>query len=102
MTRDAVTRALRVVPGVFLLRPTNRGTPAVTTRADGGDIAVLDGGERRRLRAAVGRVDQHDVGGLAGGEQAAVEAVDAALLPVAAQMKRSGGMSVRLARWAMV
>src|SRR5262249_37484740 len=30
-TRDAATRALRVVAGVLRLRPTNRGTPAVTT-----------------------------------------------------------------------
>src|SRR6185295_7264423 len=44
-------------------------------RADRRDIAMLDGGERRLLRAAVGRVDQHDVGGLVGSDEAAIEAV---------------------------
>src|SRR5262245_36930655 len=60
-----------------------RGTRRVTAAADetrhtGGndcadrsDVAVLDGGERGPLRAAVWRIDEYDVGRFAGREQSA-------------------------------
>src|SRR5215468_3841546 len=44
--------------------------------ADRSDVAVLDGGERGLLRAAVWRIDQYDVGRFAGREQSAVEVVN--------------------------
>src|SRR5216683_1953646 len=49
--------------------------------ADRGDVAIADGGERAVLSAALGRVDEHDVGGLARHEQPGVEAVDARIAP---------------------
>src|SRR5262249_22372567 len=45
--------------------------------ADRSEVAVLDGGERGRLRAAVWRIDQYDVGRFAGCEQSTVEVVNA-------------------------
>src|SRR5262245_57543207 len=45
--------------------------------ADRSDVAVLDGGERRLLRAAVWRIDQYDVSRFAGCEQSIVEVVNA-------------------------
>src|SRR5215472_849577 len=45
--------------------------------ADGGDVAVLDGGQSGRLRAAVWRIYKHDVGGFSGSEISAIQAVDA-------------------------
>ena len=50
---------------------------AADHRAHRRDVAVGDRGERAHLGAAVGRIEQHDVGGLAGPQQTAIETVDA-------------------------
>ncbi len=50
-------------------------------RADRGDVTVLDGGERGRLRAAIRRVDQHDIRCLARFQASAVETVYGSIIP---------------------
>ena len=50
-----------------------RGMPAVIDGADRGDVAVPDRVKRVVLRAAIGRIQQHDVGGVASLQEAAVE-----------------------------
>ena len=44
-------------------------------RADRGDITMLDRAQRGGLGAAVGRVEQHDVGGVGCSQEAVVELI---------------------------
>ena len=75
--RESATRALRVVAGVLRLRPTKRGTPAVTTAPIAAISPCLMAASAVVCVPPSGASMQHDVGGLAGREQSAVEAVDA-------------------------
>src|SRR5258708_9836964 len=71
-------------PGDSRLAGRGRRVPAATDeardtraydRADRGDVAMFDRGQRGGLRTAIGRVEQHDVGGMARFQETAVEPI---------------------------
>ena len=88
--------------GVLRLRPTNRGTPSVTTAATAAMSPLVSDASASFLEPPTQASMITTSASRPGAMKPELRLYTRALLPVAAAMAISTGMSPRLARWLMV